>query len=303
MSRQFSIVIPCHNDSAWLPRSVGSAFAQTRPADEVIIIDDGSTDDTPEVCAQLAAIHGPALRTVRQDNGGVSRARNRGLEELSGTHVVFLDADDELDPQALEHYATALDAHDPAWCIGSSAWERDGKVRQRTLTLPADRDTRFRRFLDKSLHLGNISNMCFAVSCFDGLTFPEAHRFGEDLVVFAVLLATTDPLALPAVTAIQHRREDSLRSRASLKDRIRSTVPRTVFEHPLLPPAYAKYADAYWARHSRSIMKQAFKEGQHADAIHWYKEMVKASPWSAFNPKWTWRFLRAQSSNGQRSNT
>lgn len=290
---QFSVVIPCHNDSTWLPRSVTSAAAQTLQPLEIIVIDDGSTDATPEVCAHLCETQ-PLLRLHRQDNAGVSASRNRGIALACGSHLVFLDADDELRPDALAAYQHSLASSHAEWLIGSSEWERDGRVRSRTPELPASREARFRQFMDKSLHLGNISNMCFARSLFEALRFPEQHRFGEDLVVFAVLLARTDPLVLDAVTALQHRRPDSLRNQASFDERAESTVPTTVFAHPLLPPAYAQYAGTYWARHSRSIMKRAYRERHYAEVVRWYREMIKADPAQAFNPKWAWRYLRAR---------
>lgn len=290
---QFSVVIPCHNDSAWLPRSVASASGQAFQPLEIIIIDDGSTDATQEVCAQLAE-HCSLLRVHRQDNAGVSASRNQGIALARGSHLVFLDADDELKPEALKVYQRVVASSDAEWLIGSSEWERDGKVRARTPDLPASREARFRQFMDKTLHLGNISNMCFARRAFETLRFPEQHRFGEDLVVFAVLLARTDPLVLDEVTALQHRRPDSLRNQATFDEHAESTVPTTVFAHPLLPAAFAQYADTYWARHSRSIMKRAYKERQYAESIRWYREMIKADPKMAFNPKWTWRYLRAR---------
>ena len=287
----FSVVIPTHNDCEWLPRSIGSAAAQTLAPLEILVIDDGSTDDTRAVCEAMGVAN---LHYHYQMNQGVSATRNRGAALARADYVVFLDADDELKPEALATYAEVLnqEAHD--WLIGSSEWERDGRTRARKPMLPEGREARFRAFIDKSLHLGNISNMCFARHLFDELRFPEQHRFGEDLVVFGVLLARTDPLVLDTVTALQHRREDSLRNQASLDERAASTVPKTVFEHPLLPQGFAQYADTYWARHSRSIMKRAYKEKQFDDVIYWYREMIRANPTAALNPKWAWRYLRAR---------
>ncbi len=268
-------------------------MGQSQPAAEVIVVDDGSTDDTELVCRELASRH-PTLQYLAQPNGGVSAARNRGIELATSSHLVFLDADDELKPSALRTYSQAIEETGAHWLIGSSEWEREGRIRTRTPQLPADRVARFQAFMDKTLHLGNISNMCFSRTLFEDLRFPTQHRFGEDLVVFALLLTFTDPVVLPEVTALQHRREDSLRNQATLSERIESTVPNTVFDHPLLPPTYAKYAATYWSRHSRSIMKRAFKERRYEETVHWYKQMIKANPLEALNPKWTWRYLRAR---------
>jgi glycosyltransferase involved in cell wall biosynthesis len=95
-SRSVSVVIPCFNQGRYLREALDSVFAQTHPPDEVVVVDDGSTDST----AAIAGAY-PAVRYVRQSNRGLARARNRGLRETTGDHVVMLDADDRLLPEAL----------------------------------------------------------------------------------------------------------------------------------------------------------------------------------------------------------
>lgn len=93
-----SIIIPAFNCAGWIGRTVESCLAQTRRAVEVIVIDDGSTDGTGGVCSGF----GEAIRYVKVENGGVSRARNIGAGMASGQWFLFLDADDILLPQAVE---------------------------------------------------------------------------------------------------------------------------------------------------------------------------------------------------------
>lgn len=100
-----SIITPCYNGARYLRDTLQSAMAQTRPPLEVLVIDDGSTDDSAAIAERL----GGPVRVLRQTNQGESVARNRGLSEALGTHVLFLDADDLLDPRALEHLIAALD--------------------------------------------------------------------------------------------------------------------------------------------------------------------------------------------------
>lgn len=91
-----SVVIPCYNQGRFLGEALDSVFEQSRPADQVIVVDDGSSDETPAVAARYRD-----LTYVRQDNLGLAHARNRGLDEASGQFVVFLDADDRLRRDAL----------------------------------------------------------------------------------------------------------------------------------------------------------------------------------------------------------
>ena len=93
-----SVVIPSYNCAAWLRRAVESAHRFIPGAVEVIVVDDGSTDETPELCRLLKAEF-ESLVVLRQPNGGLSSARNLGAQRATGSHLLFLDADDELIPQ------------------------------------------------------------------------------------------------------------------------------------------------------------------------------------------------------------
>lgn len=93
-----SVVIPAFNCAEWLAGAVGSCLDQTLLPCEVVVVDDGSTDGTAEVCARLAD---SGVKVVRVENGGVSRARNIGAGMARGEWLVFLDADDFLLPHAL----------------------------------------------------------------------------------------------------------------------------------------------------------------------------------------------------------
>lgn len=100
-----SVVIPSYNSAKWLPRAIRSVLAQSRPADELIVVDDGSTDNAAEVCSQFS----DRLRYVRRENGGLAAARNTGTAVSSGDWLLFLDADDTLTPNALESLSRAAE--------------------------------------------------------------------------------------------------------------------------------------------------------------------------------------------------
>lgn len=91
----FTVIIPAYNCAEWLDRSVASAFSFLPAQTEVIVVDDGSTDETKVVLARLQGTH-QALRVLRQHNQGLSAARNMGIAAASGAYIVLLDADDEL---------------------------------------------------------------------------------------------------------------------------------------------------------------------------------------------------------------
>jgi glycosyltransferase involved in cell wall biosynthesis len=99
-----SVIIPCYNGAKYLRQAVESVLAQTHPPLEVIVVDDGSTDDS----AEIAASFGPPVRVIRQANQGESVARNRGIAEARGDYLHFLDADDLMHPEAFERMLAAI---------------------------------------------------------------------------------------------------------------------------------------------------------------------------------------------------
>src|SRR5690349_16045680 len=93
-----SVVIPTYNYGRFIAESVESAIRQTFPPYEVIVVDDGSTDGTGSIVKRF----GEKVRYIRQENLGVCAARNHGVQVSKGKVIAFLDADDRLEPTALE---------------------------------------------------------------------------------------------------------------------------------------------------------------------------------------------------------
>ncbi|MCW6048552.1 amino acid adenylation domain-containing protein [Lyngbya sp. CCAP 1446/10] len=97
MTKNVSVVIPSYNSAQFLPEAIESILEQTLPVFEIIVVDDGSTDETKEICDRY-----PAVKYVYQNNQGVAAARNTGLGVSTGEYIVFLDSDDCLLPEAIE---------------------------------------------------------------------------------------------------------------------------------------------------------------------------------------------------------
>ena len=119
-----SIIMPCYNAAAHLAASVGSVLAQTRQDWELIIVDDGSKDQSWPTLERLAA-NEPRIRIYRQPNAGAAAARNRALREARGAHTAFLDSDDTWHPEFLDAMVTALDAN-PTAGIAYCGWQSIG---------------------------------------------------------------------------------------------------------------------------------------------------------------------------------
>jgi glycosyltransferase involved in cell wall biosynthesis len=102
-----SVVIPTFNRAPILRRAIDSALAQTRPADEIIVVDDGSTDDTRRVVES----YGGKVHYIHQSNAGVGAARNAGIDAATSQFIAFLDSDDAWDRDKLKLQMEILETH------------------------------------------------------------------------------------------------------------------------------------------------------------------------------------------------
>ncbi len=99
-----SVIIPAYNYEGYVGFAIKSALVQSYLNVEIIVVDDGSTDCTAEVVYSF----GSRVRYIRKSNGGLSSARNLGIRRAKGEFLLFLDADDELEPEAIEHMYDAF---------------------------------------------------------------------------------------------------------------------------------------------------------------------------------------------------
>ncbi len=127
-NQKISVIIPTWNRAGFLERAIGSVLAQTRPCDELIVVDDGSTDGTADLVTTMAAISGHEIRYIRQENRGAAAARNRGIAAAGGDLLCFLDSDDWWDPEKLAVQERAMQEH-PGLLISHTReiWFRRGR--------------------------------------------------------------------------------------------------------------------------------------------------------------------------------
>ncbi|MCB1670638.1 MAG: glycosyltransferase [Gammaproteobacteria bacterium] len=124
MNNSISVIIPTFNRARALPRALNSVLSQTLPPAEVIVVDDGSTDDT----AALLGSEFPSVRYLQQPNRGVSAARNLGVAVSRGHWLAFLDSDDEWFPEKLERQMELIERHpDAQVCHSDEIWIRNGR--------------------------------------------------------------------------------------------------------------------------------------------------------------------------------
>jgi len=183
---RFSVVIPLYNKGSHIASTLNSVVAQSFNDFEVIVIDDGSTDDS--LCQSLV-VHDPRIKVIPQSNCGVSVARNRGVKEASGNYIAFLDADDYWYPWHLEELNKLINSY-PGYGVYSDAHEiwRGGEVFQPRQPLTTDFMGEIEDFFgafSKSLALVNSSTACLPRDLLLNIGgFPEGVKKGEDVYVW-----------------------------------------------------------------------------------------------------------------------
>lgn len=192
---KFSIIVALYNKAQYIEETIASALAQSFTDFEIIVVDDGSKDDGAD---RVAAVADPRVRLIRQPNGGVSVARNHGIEHARGEWIAFLDADDMWRPNYLEVQAGNIDRHPAAGMVATGFHHTEdvagwlARLADRTPLSPPelidDLPTRWSRsptFFTSSLAV-NASLLKSADPW-----FPPGEIWGEDLDVWFRLAETT----------------------------------------------------------------------------------------------------------------
>ncbi len=201
-SPTISVVIPCFDAEAHLGAAIASVLAQTRPVLEVIVVDDGSTDDS----ARIAESFGPPVRVIRQSNAGESAARNRGIEAARGEWVAFLDADDLWLPHKLERQAEAIQgAAEDVVCVYCDFVLFGEGIEERTMSLPSRHESAHPL---RDMLVGFTVHVDTAVvrrGAALRTPFPEGIRHAEDVVFFVLLRSRGRFLRVPEAL-VRYRR-------------------------------------------------------------------------------------------------
>ena len=190
-----TIIIPLYNKEASIATALRGVLAQSYQDFEVVVVDDGSTDGGAAVVEQF---DDPRIRLIRQANGGVSAARNRGIAEAKGEHVAFLDADDEWMPEFLEEIA-ALIAEYPQCRAQATAYVNHNNEGHNPIVLNRLPFKGERGVLSNYFEVASCSHppVCSICVCIDHDLlqeiggFPMGIKSGEDLLTWARIAVRT----------------------------------------------------------------------------------------------------------------
>lgn len=178
-----SVVIPTYNRAATLGTAIRSVLAQDSPPDEIIVIDDGSTDGTDEILAEF----GDAIQVLRKPNGGVSSARNAGVRVARSEWIAFLDSDDVWMHGKLALQRREIILHPDIVCHAMNTTIATSSGNQNLYALRGMEDG-FRKRPFRERPLGDVLAWCFFTqsvvirkdACLKAGLFPERMRINED---------------------------------------------------------------------------------------------------------------------------
>jgi glycosyltransferase involved in cell wall biosynthesis len=258
-----SVIIPAYNAAKYLDATLASVLGQTQPPMEVLVIDDGSTDDTPAVLER----YGPPVRGIRQQNSGEGPSRNTGLAHAIGDYIAFLDADDVCAPTRFEQQTAALQRVPEAVACFTGHWTFDqtGPLQEfRGAALPDRTDSL--DFLARCVLVA--ATVMFDRERAAGLRFPNVHNASGVDMIFSALLATRGRIISipdPLYGYRSHSTQISIALRANT-----TTNPFFEFRHSWAKAHWQEFwpdrswaeverklwsglvqqtEDAYWARH------------------------------------------------------
>lgn len=290
-----SIVIPAYNYAQTLPRTVESVMPQLEEDCELIIIDDGSTDETPAVIGELQTRFPGCIRTERRPNGGLASVRNRGIELARAPWLIFLDADDEMAEGAIKRIRTHLQGNPETRFVAgghisvSAAGKRSRHAPGRMPDKPLERVRAY--LLDKKLSLSNGACVMHR-QVFERGGYPETFRSAEDIPVFAQVLANYPCSILDAPLALIHKHDDSLRHQFVHANAGGLRLVDEVFSEQRLPAECRVLRRPYTVQRSLSLFRSAWLADEPEAAKHWFRQALKADWRVLFKGSYSRKALR-----------
>jgi len=298
-----SIIMPAYNSAQFIGKAVESALQQTYPRCELIVINDGSTDETREVLRPFMG----RIRYIDQERRGASAARNTGLAAASGEFIAFLDADDLLPRRAMEQRLARF-AQVPSAAVVCSGWQIvDTGGRPIADVKPwvegAQLDL-ISLLLHKQVLNGTITCRRECIDQVGG--FDEELRHAQDIdLIFQIALAGRKLTWLREISILYRRRSDSASHQGPIQAQTMDRVLDKVFQSPQLPesarrrePEVRYYTHLWFAWHLAQLgyaseMRDRLRQALHSThdptaeiSIHWLKIF---SRWSA---KFGYRVLK-----------
>jgi glycosyltransferase involved in cell wall biosynthesis len=266
-------IIPARNAQAYLRDAIDSVLAQSHAVSDCVVIDDGSTDTT----AAIADSYGPPVRVVRQQNRGVSAARNRGAAEVNGALLAFLDADDRWDPDRLRLQLEVLGRFPEADAVVCATRVVDADRRPLGVIQPDSRATVEDLLLCRANVVSTSSNLLIRRSAFEEIGgFDERLSTSADWALTLHLLERGTLISLQEPLVEYRRHGSNMSADVARFERDMLAAYDAVFADP--PPRLRPLRRRAYANLHRMIAGSYFVEGELARFARHAARSVRTHP-------------------------
>ena len=286
----FSIVIPCYNREKFLTRSITSVLSQKFPIWKLVVVDDGSTDNTKEV---VASFNDPRISYIYQENAERSVARNKGIAHSTGDWICFLDSDDEYQPDYLQELAKFIENKKPSPClIATGLITQQGQITKKKAFLALQKNV----LEEIGSNFLIPTQVCVHRSVLEKDQFDVRFRLWEDTHLWLRIAAQYPVYQIEEYTAIQNLHEQGTVVQGMKKIRLKDVVQyvnaiqdlrdkhHALFEGKLPQNYFNRYIDSkyrmylYQARQNKQFLVASqiwINAWQHRPSLYVLMELPK----------------------------
>lgn len=276
-----SVIIPCFNSERWILETLSSVYSQTYPNIEVIVVDDGSVDNTKE----LVLSFDEKISYYYQENKGPSAARNLGIKKARGDYIAFLDSDDVWEQDKLSKQVNFLEKNEDVHLVFSNVTlinEQGETLYTHFNKVPSEKDEIIKKFFEGNITMNTPSIVARRDSVINAGGFDEELPLREDH--FFLMMMTHK-------YKIFHFKEPLVKRRVSQQSMSNSIEPEKVFNlnTPFLLksleefPFLSKYKKSVYSRMNATIGKGYWKNGNYTEGLKYMIKTIYYNPFKLSN--------------------
>ena len=286
-----SVVIPTYNYARYVKKAIQSCFEQTYTPVEVIVVDDGSTDETSTVLAEFSE----KVIVIHQDNHGVSVARNTGLKQAKGEFIAFLDADDYFTEDSIEVRMNILLKNQDIGIVVSDKYTQ--RLDQQELSyrpyFKEDRisDSFYIDLLLKKFPFATATALIQAKIA-KKFQFPVNITHGEDIAYFAKIFFASKGYCLAKPTAVVFRHPGSSRYNFEKVIKQEMALVQAIFDDPYYQGVLEPLRKEFTANRFLSFARSLYRAGDKKLARRYYVSAIVTKPSKLFKIRYLTKFLR-----------
>ena len=296
MPKKLSIVIPAYNYAHTLTRAVESVATELNDKTELMVIDDGSTDNTAQVLTTLKIKFGDKLIVHSKKNGGLASTRNFGITCTSGDYLIFLDADDEMCAGTIENIGKYLASNpNTQFLIGGhySITTSGKKKLHLPSALPNSAYNKVKAYLiDKSLSISNGACVMHR-SIFSNYQYPEHFRNAEDISMFTHTLANFNCATIDSALANVYKHDDSLRHNVDYAENVGLQLVDEVFNTNRISADIQALKKPFLVQRLLSLSRVCHENNRHRHCTAFFKQALKADWRVIFKWSYSKKFMRS----------